>query len=164
MYLFKLWTYVITSKNHFNLKMFIENIYLNCKRLFLLNFNSYLSWLWRWQSGSASLFMNKAVNDNKIRHTPFIYSQKWNCYFQNRIIMFCLPVPTLIYLWEIYIFPGSVCLFCCREICGPILGKYESLTDTCMWKLGLRPRIPRKGIHERDFPCSVTLQATFLIL
>ncbi len=29
-------------------------------------------------------------------------------YFQNRIIMFCLPIPTLIYLWEIYIFPGSV--------------------------------------------------------
>ncbi len=56
---------------------------------------------------------------------PFIYSQKWNCYFQNRIRMFCMPVPTLIYLWEIYIFPGSVCLFCCREICGPILGIYK---------------------------------------
>ncbi len=40
---------------------------------------------------------------------PFVYSQKWNCNFQNRILMFCLPVPTLIYLWEIYIFPGSVC-------------------------------------------------------
>ncbi len=56
---------------------------------------------------------------------PFMYSQKWNCYFQNRIIMFCLPVPSLIYLWEIYIFSGSFCLFCCREICGPILGIYS---------------------------------------
>ncbi len=37
---------------------------------------------------------------------PFMYSQKWNCYFQNRILMFCLPVPTFLYLWEIYIFPG----------------------------------------------------------
>ncbi len=27
---------------------------------------------------------------------PLMYSQKWNCYFQNKIIMFCLPVPTLI--------------------------------------------------------------------
>jgi hypothetical protein len=27
------------------------------------------------------------------------------------------------------IFPGSVCLFCCREICGPILGIFKSLTD-----------------------------------
>ncbi len=70
---------------------------------------------------------------------PFVESQKWNCYFQNRVIMFCLPVPTLIYPWEIYIFPGSVCLFCCREICGLILEIYKSLTDTWMWKLGLRP-------------------------
>ncbi len=29
-----------------------------------------------------------------------------------------------------YIFPGSVCLFYCREIWGPILGIYKSLTDT----------------------------------
>ncbi len=60
------------------------------------------------------------------------------CYMAYRIIMFCLPVPTLIYLWEIYIFPGSLCPFCCRKICGPILGLHKSLTDTWMWKLGLR--------------------------
>jgi len=65
--------------------------------------------------------------------------------FQNRIIMFFLPaVPALIYLWEIYIFPGSVCLFCCMEICGPILGIYKSLSDTWMWKLWLRPRNSQK--------------------
>ncbi len=75
---------------------------------------------------------------------PFKYSQKRKCYFQNRIIMFCLPVPRLIDLWEIYIFPGLVCLFCCREICGLILGIYKSLTDTWMWKLGLRPRNSQK--------------------
>jgi hypothetical protein len=38
------------------------------------------------------------------------------------------------------LFPGSVCLFYCREICGPILGIYKSLTDTWMWELGPRPR------------------------
>ncbi len=27
-----------------------------------------------------------------------------------------------------------------RKICGPILGIYKSLTDTWLWKLGLRPR------------------------
>jgi hypothetical protein len=32
-------------------------------------------------------------------------------YFQNRIIMFCLPISTIMYLWAIYIFPGSVCLY-----------------------------------------------------
>jgi hypothetical protein len=79
---------------------------------------------------------------------PFMYSQKWKCYFQNRINMFCIPVPTLIYLW------GSVCLFCCREICGPILGIYKSFTDTWMWKLGLRPRNSQK----RNTPMGFSLQ------
>jgi hypothetical protein len=86
---------------------------------------------------------------------PLMYSQKWNCYFQNRIIMFCLPVPTLIYLWEIYIFPGSVCLFCCREICGPRSWEYinSSQTHECgNWDWGRA--IPRKGIYKWDFPCS----------
>ncbi len=33
---------------------------------------------------------------------PFMYSQIY--YFQNTIIVFCLPVPTLIYLvWDLYI-------------------------------------------------------------
>ncbi len=89
---------------------------------------------------------------------PCMYFQKWNCYFHNRIIMFCLPVPTLIYLWEIYIFPGPVCLFWCRKICGPILGIYKSLIETWSgnWDWG-RP-IPRKGINKWDFRCSA--QAT----
>ncbi len=72
----------------------------------------------------ATLQMKGRWESNINVWSPFMYSQKGNFYFQNRIIMFCLPVPTLIYLWEIYIFPGSVCLFCCRELCGPILGIY----------------------------------------
>ncbi len=72
--------------------------------------------------------------------------------------MFYLPVPTLIYtyLWQIYIFLGSVCLFCCREICRPIQGIYKSLTCTheCgNWDWGRA--IARKGIHKWDFPSSV---------
>ncbi len=85
-----------------------------------------------------------------------MYSQKWYCYFLNRIIRFCLPVHTLIYLWEIYIFLWAVCLFCCREICGPILGIYcinRSQTHECKnWDWG--SAISRKGIHKWDFPCS----------
>ncbi len=44
----------------------------------------------------------------------------------------------------VYVFPGSVCLFCCSRICGAILGINKSLTDTWMWKLGLRPRNSQK--------------------
>ncbi len=34
--------------------------------------------------------------------------------------------------------------FLLEEICGLILGTYKSLTDTWMWKLGLRPRNSQK--------------------
>ncbi len=59
------------------------------------------------------------------------YSQKRNC-------AAAVPVSKLMGLWAIYIFPRLVCLFCCRKVCGPILGIYKSLTDTWMWKLALQ--------------------------
>ncbi len=38
---------------------------------------------------------------------PFMYSQKWNCaapYLQNRVVMFCLPIPTLMeYINRIFV-------------------------------------------------------------
>ncbi len=52
-----------------------------------------------------------------------IYSKKWNCAAS-------FPIPTFMYLWAIYIFQGSVCLFGCSKIDRPILGIYKSLTDT----------------------------------
>ncbi len=49
------------------------------------------------------------------------------------------------YLWEIYIFPGSVYLFCCSQICGPILGISCPQTHECgNWDWS--HAIPRKGI------------------
>jgi hypothetical protein len=54
-----------------------------------------------------------------------IYSQKRNC-------AATVPISTFICLSAIYKFPRSVCQFCCRKICGPILGIYtcKSLTNT----------------------------------
>ncbi len=91
---------------------------------------------------------------------PFMYYQKWNCYFQNRIKMFYLPVPLQIYLWKIYIFPGLVCLICCRKIFGPILGIYKSLTDIWMWNWDWGHAIPRKEIHKWYFRSSVESEKT----
>ncbi len=45
-----------------------------------------------------------------------------------------------LFTWENYIFPRSVFHFCCRKIGGPTMGIHRSLTDTWMWKLGLKPR------------------------
>jgi hypothetical protein len=50
-----------------------------------------------------------------------------------------VPILTFMFLCAIYIFPRSVCLFCCRKIGVPIVGIYKSLTETWMWILGLRP-------------------------
>ncbi len=72
----------------------------------------------------------------------FMFSQKWNCaphYFENRIIMFGLPLYALMYLWATEIFPGSVCLFCCCQISRPILVIYKSLKDTWMQERETRP-------------------------
>jgi len=84
-------------------------------------------------------------------------------YFQNRITMFCLPISTLIYLWEIYIFLGSVCLFCCSQVCGQILGIYKrSQTHECgNWDWGRA--IPRKGIHKWNFRCSACAQIFIVV-
>ncbi len=85
-------------------------------------------------------------------------------YFQNRIKkkkMFCLPIPTLIFLWEIDIFPGSVCLFVCSQICGPILGIFKFLTDSQThewWRNWDWDRaIHFLGIHKLDFRYSVAI-------
>ncbi len=45
------------------------------------------------------------------------------------------PIPTFMYLWAIYIFPGSVCLFGCSKIGRLILGIYKPFTESWMWKL-----------------------------
>ncbi len=37
-----------------------------------------------------------------------------------------------------------------EEIYSLILEKYKSLKDAWIWKLGLRPRFPRKGIYKRN--------------
>ncbi len=46
------------------------------------------------------------------------YSQKWN-YAAS------VPAHTFMFLWEMYIFPWSVCLFYCRKIGGPFVGAYN---------------------------------------
>ncbi len=66
-------------------------------------------------------------------------------YFLKRITMFYLPIPT-----EIYIFPGSVCLFCCRQICRAILGIYKSVGDGKLVNLFLQCMHTDLGALEWD--------------
>ncbi len=73
-------------------------------------------------------------------------SQKWNCTAP-------FPIPTFMYLWEIYIFPGSVCLFCCSKIDGPILGIYPPIHECGNWEAGRI--VSFLGIHKSDLLCGV---------
>ncbi len=94
---------------------------------------------------------------NKNFWFPFMYSQKWYCaasLFPKHNYNVLLPIPTLIYMWEIYKFPGSVCLFCRSKICGPIdrSWKFINLSQTHVyrnWDWGRA--IPFLGIHKLDF-------------
>ncbi len=45
----------------------------------------------------AALQMKARWESNINVWLPFMYSQQWNWYFRNRVIMFSLSVPTLIY-------------------------------------------------------------------
>ncbi len=78
--------------------------------------------------------------------------------FQNRIIMFCFPISTFMYLWAIYIFPRSVSLFGCSHLGRPIRGINKSLTDTWMcrnWDWSRAKKFPILEIHKFNFRYSV---------
>ncbi len=74
-----------------------------------------------------------------------------NKYFQKRNCAASVPILTFMFRWSIYIFPRSVCLFCCRKIGGPIVGIYRSLqTQKCgNWDWGRA--IPFLGYTNRNF-------------
>ena len=87
-------------------------------------------------------------------------------YFQNRITIFCLPIPTLIYLWEIY------CIYFQEWFAYSAAGKYvdrrswENINrsqthERGNWDWGGRA-IPTKGIHKRDFRWSQKLRLYWL--
>ncbi len=68
------------------------------------------------------------------------------------------PNSTFMFLWAIYIFPRSVCLFCCRKIGGPIVEIYKSFTEHECGNQDLRRAVSFLGVHKSVFLCSVQSQ------
>jgi hypothetical protein len=65
------------------------------------------------------------------------------------------PISTFMCLWAIYIFPGSICLFCCKKYVDRSREYINrSQTHQC-GNLDWGRAIPIKGIHKCDFRCSV---------
>jgi hypothetical protein len=70
---------------------------------------------------------------------PFIYSFSGNS-------VASAPISTFMCLWAIYICSPRIGPHISSSRKGrPITGIYNSLTDTWMWKLGLRPRYSFSG-------------------
>ncbi len=82
-------------------------------------------------------------------------TKNWKQIFPEKELRGHVPISTLMCLWASDLYIPTIDLpILLLEICGPILGIYKSLRGTWMWKLGLRPRNLRKGIHKWDFRCS----------
>ncbi len=108
-----------------------------------------------------TLFIPQRVEDhNELHSTPQSHCKEpipkiRNKYSQRRNCMTTVPISTFICLWAIYIFPWSICLFCCRKYVDRSW-EYRNLSQTheCgNWGWGRA--IPREGIHKWDFRCSV---------
>ncbi len=89
----------------------------------------------------GTLQMKGQWESNKNVWFQFMFSQKWNCkaslFLKQNYNGLSPNFHFHVYLLAIYMFSGSVCLFCCGRL---ILGIYQSLTDTWMKELGTRPR------------------------
>ncbi len=74
---------------------------------------------WKVKRGDRSPLSQylSVIDEHTAPKIRFIYSHKWSCTAS-------FPIPTFMYIWAIYIFPGSVCIFGCSKIGKPILGIY----------------------------------------
>jgi hypothetical protein len=79
----------------------------------------------------------------------------WNKIFPERELCGHSPNFTFVCLWAIYIFPQSICLFCCRKYVDRSWKYINSsqIHECGNWDWGRA--IPRKEIHKWDIPCSV---------
>ncbi len=81
----------------------------------------------------------RAPDKHSATAIPFIYSFSGNSATSA-------PISTFMWLWAIHIlYSQDQSTYFLQQKGRPIVGIYNSLTDTWMWKLGLRPRYSFSG-------------------
>ncbi len=92
----------------------------------------------------------------KISRTAKTQYRKFKQIFPEKELRGLSPnFHTFMCLWVIYVFPGLARLFCCRRICGRLLGIYlyhSHIHEWGNWDWGRL--IPFLGIHKWDLLCS----------
>ncbi len=91
---------------------------------------------------AGSNYSHRGIIPLRCNEILFMYSQKKNCAASVLISIFLC-------MWAIYLIPRPI--FSCSRIGRPIVGTYNSLTDTWKWKLGLSRAIPFLGIFVSNF-------------
>ncbi len=101
------------------------------------------------------MFTPRTMKYESIVHCKELIPKIVNEYSQKRKCAASVPIYTFVCLWSIYIFPWSICLFCCRKYVDRSWDNINrSQTHECgNWDWGRA--ILRKGTHIWDFRCSV---------
>ncbi len=98
-----------------------------------------------------------STNHGKVQFAKTQY-RKFETNIPRKELHSTVPIPTLIFLWAIYMYIPLICRpILLQENMWTNVGIYRSLTETWMWKLGLQQRNSFSRKHKSKFSCKAAM-------